>query len=142
MEIRMDNSIQFARMLREHGFRATFGRVALLNALKNIGKPVAVDQVVTRVRGKLDQANAYRALEAFMKRGLVRRINFGHDYAHYELAQGKHHHHLVCDSCGKVSDVEIRDTEMERAALRGARDFKSVRTHSLEFFGMCWACTT
>lgn len=136
----MDNSIQFARTLREHGFRATFGRVALLTALKRAGKPVSVEQAVKDVRGKLDQANAYRALEAFMQAGLVRRIDLGHDHAHYELAEGNHHHHLVCESCGKVADIEIAEDEMERAALRAARGFKSVRTHSLEFFGICNAC--
>ncbi len=100
MEVRMDNSIEFARMLREHGFRATFGRVALLNALKNTGTPVAVDQMVKHLRGKLDQANTYRALEALCKAGLVRRVDLGHPHTHYELAKGRTHAHaLVAGLC-------------------------------------------
>lgn len=140
MEVRMDDSIEFARMLRKHGFRATLGRVSLLEVLKNAGKPVSVEYVVKHMHGKLDQANAYRALEAFLASGLVRRIDLGHDHAHYELASGNHHHHLVCESCGKVADVEVAEEEMEHAALRAAREFRSVRTHSLEFFGLCNSC--
>lgn len=136
----MDDSIEFARLLRKHGFRATSGRVALLAALEKAGKPISVEEAVTDMRGKLDQANAYRALEAFMQAGLVRRIDLGHGHAQYELAEGNHHHHLVCESCGKVADVEIGEEEMERAALRAAREFSSVRTHSLEFFGLCRTC--
>lgn len=137
----MDNSIEFARVLREHGFRATFGRVALLEVLEKLGKPVSVEQVVKDTRSKLDQANTYRALEAFLKAGLVRRVDLGHDHAQYELAEGSHHHHVVCESCGKVADVEIEEEEeIERAALRAAREFSTVRTHSLEFFGLCNAC--
>lgn len=139
----MNNNIQFAQTLREHGFRATFGRVALLAALKRAGKPISVEEAIKAVHGKLDQANTYRALEAFLQTGLVRRIDLGYDHAHYELAEGdNHHHHLVCESCGKVANVEIAEEEIERAALRAARDFRSVRTHSLEFFGICNSCVT
>ncbi|MDB5244388.1 MAG: ferric uptake regulator, Fur family [Parcubacteria group bacterium] len=141
MSAQMNDSVEFARLLREHGFRATFGRVALLTALQKAKKPVTVEYVVKNLKGKIDQANAYRAVEALEKKGLVRRIDLGHDHAHYELATGKHHHHLVCDSCGKIADVEIAEQKMERAALRAAREFKSIRTHSLEFFGTCQACT-
>lgn len=141
METRIENDIHFARVLREAGFRATFGRVALLEALEKAKRPLTVGELAQKLRKHLDQATAYRALEAFEGKGIVRRIDLGHDHAHYELAEGKHHHHLVCDSCGKVEDVEIAEKDIEHAALRTARDFKSVRTHSLEFFGMCRACT-
>jgi len=140
MQLRIDNSAEFEHVLRKQGFRATVGRIALLSVLKRSVRPIAVDKVVRDLHGKLDQANTYRALEAFVQKGLVRRVDLGKEYAHYELAGGAHHHHVVCDSCGKVADVEVAEHEMERAALRTTPDFMSIRTHSLEFFGMCKAC--
>lgn len=140
MQVSVKSSGRHADMLRDAGFRATYGRVALLAALERARKPLRVEMAAKAVRGKLDLANAYRALEALRKAGLVRRVDLGHTHAHYELAEGKHHHHLVCDSCGKVADVEIQEREMERTALLATRDFKSVRAHSLEFFGLCNAC--
>ena len=141
METRIGNDIHFARVLREAGFRATFGRLALLEALEKAKRPVTVGELARELRKHLDQVTAYRALEAFEEKGIVRRIDLGHDHAHYELTEGKHHHHVVCDSCGKMEDVEVAEKDIEHAALRTARDFKSIRAHSLEFFGMCRACT-
>jgi Fur family transcriptional regulator, ferric uptake regulator len=136
----MRNDIESARTLREHGFRATFGRVALLETLKKAPSPMTVERLTKSLRQKINPSNAYRALEAFIEEGLVRRIDLGREQAYYELAEGVHHHHLMCESCGKITDVEMQEQEIERAALRAARDFKSIRTHSLEFFGTCKAC--
>ena len=104
----MNNSIAFARTLRERGFRATFGRVALLHALQSAEKPVTVEHLVKGLRGKVDQANVYRALEAFTKAGLVRRVDVGHQHMHYELSVlVPHHHHYVCQDCGERSSVHV-----------------------------------
>lgn len=136
----MGNDIPFAKALRDAGFNATLGRVALLEVLETAKKPVSAERVSKAVKGKLDVANTYRALEAFAKAGIVRRVDLGHAHAHYELVTEKHHHHVVCDSCGKVEDVEVAEPALERAALAAARDFARVRTHALEFFGTCRAC--
>ena len=142
MNIKLDTTIEFARVLRAAGFKATRGRLALLEQLAKSAKPMTVTDLAHQIRKHLDQANTYRALQAFDKKGLVRRIDFGHDHAHYELAESRHHHHVVCDSCGKVADVEVKEQELEKLALHAAREFKSIRTHALEFFGLCRACTT
>jgi Fur family ferric uptake transcriptional regulator len=101
MEVQMTNTIEYARILRECGFRATFGRVALLEFLKKLGKPLSVEELVKKLKGKMDQATAYRALEALAKAGLVRRVDVGHRHMHYEIAVlTPHHHHFVCEDCG------------------------------------------
>ena len=88
-------------MLREAGFRATYGRVALLEALAKAGKPLRVEAAARVVRGKLDLTNTYRALEALCDAGLVRRVDLGHAHTHYVLAvRGKHEHQFICTSCG------------------------------------------
>jgi Fur family ferric uptake transcriptional regulator len=101
MQIAIQSNGQFASALREKGFRATYGRVALLEALAQAGKPLAVDALAAKVAGKLDLTNAYRALEALSEAGLVRRVDLGHRHTHYELAVlAPHHHHFVCEECG------------------------------------------
>jgi Fe2+ or Zn2+ uptake regulation protein len=137
MEIRQTDS--FAKQLREKGFKATHGRVRLLEMLRESKKPISVEALAKKLVKHMDQATVYRALEAFAKTGIVKRIDLGHAHAHYELA-GEHHHHVVCESCGKVADVELKEPELERAALRAAPAFANVRAHSLEFFGTCRTC--
>jgi len=93
-------------MLRNAGFRATYGRVALLEALERAGKPLRVETAAKAVKGKLDLTNTYRALEALCAASLVRRVDLGHAHAHYELIATKpHHHHYVCEDCGAQKSI-------------------------------------
>ena len=88
-------------MLRDAGFRATYGRVALLEVLDSAARPLRVEAAARAVRGKLDLANTYRALEALCEAGLVRRVDLGHAHTHYALARRSGHlHQFICASCG------------------------------------------
>lgn len=100
MQVSVKSSGKYAAMLRDAGFRATYGRVALLEALAASQKPLRVEAAAKAVRGKLDLANAYRALEALCEANVVRRVDLGHAHAHYELAGGRAHPHtLVAGLC-------------------------------------------
>jgi Fur family ferric uptake transcriptional regulator len=101
MQISVKSSGKFAAVLRAAGFRATYGRVALLDVLAAAKKPVSAEKAAKAVAGKLDLTNTYRALEALASAGLVRRVDVGHQHMHYELAAlVPHHHHYVCADCG------------------------------------------
>lgn len=94
-------SIKTGELLRERGLRATPGRVALLGELEHAARPLSVEALEKRLKGTIDTATAYRALEALARVGLVRRADVGHRHMHYELAApAKHHHHFVCEDCG------------------------------------------
>lgn len=140
METRKDT--EFARLLREKGFKATSGRLQLLETLKSAKKPLSVETLVEKLEMYMDQATVYRAVEALVTAGIVRRIDLGHTHAHYELVTDEHHHHVICESCGKIEDVELSEPRLERAALVAAPGFAQVRSHSLEFFGTCRSCVT
>lgn len=138
--VRFGGDYEAARILRDAGFKATFPRVRLLEALQKVKKPLSAEALGKEVKKHANLATVYRALEAFAKAGIVRRIDFGHPHAHYEFAAKSHHHHVVCESCGEVEDVDFKEPSLEDAALRAARSFTKIRTHALEFFGTCKAC--
>ena len=58
-----------------------------------------------------------------MRLGLVRRLEMGHGTARYEAAHpsGEHHHHLVCDRCGKVRSSRIPSWKTRSTGRRPAR---------------------
>jgi Fe2+ or Zn2+ uptake regulation protein len=132
----------YAERLREAGFRATPGRIAILELLKRSSRPQSTQEILQGLRKeKLDQATVYRMLEAFKEKGLVRSIHLGHDHIDYELADPKDHHHLICTSCDKVEDVKGCDFDvLAKNALKGSKNFSEISQHSLEFFGICKAC--
>jgi Fur family ferric uptake transcriptional regulator len=130
----------FKEMLKDKGFRATPGRVALLQALWREEEPLTVAQIQKRLSKKLDTVTLYRALEALAAAGVIRRVDLMHGHAHYELEK-KHHHHLVCTNCSMIEDVDICSIEeLEQKVLKSSPRFASLSTHDLEFFGLCSDC--
>jgi Fur family ferric uptake transcriptional regulator len=128
-------------LLREKGFRATEGRVALIEALSKRPSPEPIEKIAVSVSRTLDAANVYRALLAFTKAGIVRTIDFRDGKTYYELASDRHHHHhVVCTDCGKIEDVHGCIPALEKKVLAQSRSFSMIDSHSLEFFGMCKAC--
>jgi Fe2+ or Zn2+ uptake regulation protein len=129
-------------MLHRRGFKATPGRIALLQVLKRAGRPLSISQISKELRSGLDQATIYRALEALTDSGVVRKVDFQHSHAYYELIEGNpHHHHLLCQGCGRVEDVTRCDPErLEQTILCRSRNFKEIYSHTMEFFGRCKSC--
>lgn len=132
-----------AKLLRDAGFRATPGKIALLELLENEDKPLTVAEIQKKLKRKQDTVTLYRSLEALTEKGVLTRSELGHGHAHYELSVGKkHHHHLVCTSCERVEDFS--DPSLETAlmkAAKSAKSFKSINNHSLELFGLCARCS-
>ena len=138
----MKSTATFENLLRNGGLKATSGRVAILDVLKSRGQTMTVSEIIEKLKGKLNQVTVYRAVEALTKSGLVRRVDLQHPHTHYELVVGRgHHHHVVCDRCGSLEDIENCNTNtLETATLKESKRFNSIRTHSLEFFGICDKC--
>lgn len=138
----MKNSQHFKELLRGANQRATPGRIALLETLEKSTRPLSTRGIAEKLPRSLDQATLYRALEALTGAGIVRRVDFQHDHAHYELASGKtHHHHLICEKCDTVEDIEECSAEKLGAMLlKKSKKFGSIKNHSLEFYGICNSC--
>jgi Fur family ferric uptake transcriptional regulator len=86
-------------------------------------------------------ASIYRALEVLHGMGLVQRVEFGKGVARFEPVTpgGEHHHHAVCDRCGRVTPFE--DERLERHLDRLAGDLRhSMSGHDLVIHGECRRC--
>lgn len=128
-------------LLTKHGLRRTQGRISLLELLAAQERPVSIEFLQRKLSRELDPVTLYRALDAFFREGIVARFDFGHGHTHYELAQGRpHHHHAVCEQCGRIEDVPAGHSPVHAGTLRGVPSFSSFTRHSLEFYGLCTSC--
>jgi Fur family transcriptional regulator, ferric uptake regulator len=90
---------------------------------------------------RIGRASVYRVLELLVEHGLVERVTVGRDLSRYErvLPTGEHHHHLVCDRCGRL--VAFDDPGLERAIHRvSERLGAQVEHHDVTLHGACADC--
>ena len=86
-------------------------------------------------------ASVYRTLDGLSDLDLVQRVDLGDGVARFEPARagGEHHHHLVCDECGKVEPFD--DARLESAIERVAtgRGYE-IAAHEVVLRGACEDC--
>lgn len=117
-------------------------REFICEILKQADRPVSVGAILTQLRqqGRMfNKTTVYRELDVMKQKGVVREVFFRNDAALYELA-GKHHHHLVCVSCGDVRAITLRESFADEVWEVSKHEQFSVLDHSLEFFGLCRVC--
>lgn len=126
------------------GFRRGGARAAVIDVLAAEGCAISALDIDARLQGygrRVGRASVYRALEQLSELGLVHKLELGADTTQYERANpgGEHHHHMVCDDCGKVLPFE--DDELERAVTRvtGGARFE-IRDHEVVLHGACEDC--
>jgi Fe2+ or Zn2+ uptake regulation protein len=130
-------------MIQEAGLRVTSHRLTILAHLAKIRQPITVYEVVEILRKKsvIDQATVYRNLSSLHEVGLLRRLDFNHGHAHYELETGRASHQLVCNSCETIEKIEgISIDDAVKKMLKKSKKFKTITTHSMEIYGTCKKC--
>jgi Fur family transcriptional regulator, stress-responsive regulator len=140
--MRADHAIsQFKQELRAADLRVTSGRVAVLGALEATPHSTAekvYEQISTTLPGTSPQA-VYLVLNDLTRAGLIRKFEPAGSAALYERRIGDNHHHLICESCGKVQDVDCAVGAAPCLTPSGGEGFR-VREAEVTFWGLCSAC--
>jgi Fur family ferric uptake transcriptional regulator len=87
------------------------------------------------------RASIYRVLDLLVEHGLAERLDVGDGQARFERSHpdGEHHHHLVCDGCGRL--VAFDDPGLEQAIGRlSERLGMRIDSHDVLLHGACERC--
>jgi Fur family ferric uptake transcriptional regulator len=98
-------------------------------------------EIDRRLEG-VGRASVYRTLEQLGQLGLVQRLDVGGDAAGYERVEpgGDHHHHIVCEGCGRLEP--FNNPQLERAVTAVARRSEfEVSGHEIVLRGTCRDCS-
>jgi Fur family transcriptional regulator, ferric uptake regulator len=130
--------------LETAGFRRGGARRAVIEVLAAEPCALSALDIDERLRGRdrrVGRASVYRALEQLGELDLVHKLDLGSETARYERIDpgGDHHHHMVCDRCGKVLPFEDRELEVAVTKVTGGAGFE-VRDHEIVLHGACDAC--
>jgi Fe2+ or Zn2+ uptake regulation protein len=127
--------------IRAAGMRVTAGRLAVLEALQELphSDAEALFRFVENSRPGTSVQSIHNVLGDLTRAGLIRRIEPAGSAALYERRVGDNHHHVVCESCGRVADVDCVVGEAPCLSPSDAGNY-AVRSAEITFWGLCPDC--
>ena len=132
--------------LADAGYRRGGARrelLELLSAQRCALSALEIEDTLAQGSRRVSRASVYRILEELEKIGVVQRVEIGEGISRFEpVRHGRgHHHHLVCDQCGRLEPFS--DEGLERAIKRlSHRVPLEVSEHEVVLHGACAECTT
>jgi Fur family transcriptional regulator, ferric uptake regulator len=133
-----------ARTLADAGYRRGGARRAILELLDEQACALSAAEIQAALSSRnrdVSRASVYRVMEELEEIRLIQRVEIGHGMVRYEpVRHGPgHHHHLVCDHCGRLQP--FTDEGLERAIHRlSDRLPLRVSEHEIVIHGACDAC--
>ena len=132
-----------SQRLRDSGLRVTRPRLAVLTAVAEL--PHAdTDALIGAVRRDLPAVShqaVYDSLRALADAGLVRRIQPLGSVARYEARIGDNHHHVVCRSCGAITDVDCAVGDAP-CLIAGDESGYAIDEAEVIYWGRCPSCSS
>ncbi|MFO7273616.1 MAG: transcriptional repressor [Bacillota bacterium] len=134
----------YTRLL-ERGHKLTPQRWAIIAIfLMNRGRHLSADDVFAMLRETHPTngiATVYRTLELLEEIDVLKKVDFGDGRARYEIRDddSPHHHHLVCQKCGKITEFEDELLVALEETIRRKTGFQ-ITDHVAKFYGVCAEC--
>lgn len=136
-----DTAAPILALLRANGGRVTTSRRAILETFLAAGAHVTAEALTAQVQATqpdVHESTVYRFLDELERLGVVDHVHLGHGAAVYHLASDVHHH-LVCDTCGSVTEVPDDVFAELRARLQADFGF-ALQPRHFAVTGNCGAC--
>ena len=105
------NVKNFRNQLVEKGLKVTPQRIAILEAIIQLGNHPTAENIIDYIRKKhpnISTATVYKVLDAFASSGLISRVKTERDIMRYDAVLDKHHHLYYADS-DKIEDYKDED---------------------------------
>ena len=107
------SSEEIGRRLAIAGQRWTNGRRRVVEAISDASAPLSVSEIQHAVGPEVPLSTLYRIVSDLVDARVLVKLEFSEGFARFELDEelAAHHHHLVCQTCGSVVDLELDELE-------------------------------
>lgn len=128
--------------LQSRGCRVTEPRRAVVEVLAEGHQHLNHAEILEQAKAKyndIGRATVYRTLELLTEMGIIHATYLGDANQRFVVPMGGHHHHLVCNNCGKVQDLD--DCHFSHALTQLSRETGfTIDSHLVELYGTCPDC--
>jgi Fe2+ or Zn2+ uptake regulation protein len=136
------NAQKWLAQLRQHGYRLTASRQAVVEIIASSSKVLRPQEVFALARQRHPQlglVTVYRTVEKLEEIGLIQRVHQPSGCQAFVTAAQEHQHLLICTLCGKAQffSGDHLDGLIE---VVGDESGYQVHDHWLQLFGLCQDC--
>ncbi len=128
--------------LNEQGYRLTPQRMMIISAIEDSDHHISAEEIHAQVVARYPNVNistVYRTMELLKRLNLVTETDMGEGRVRYHPADKGHHHHLVCQQCGEIIDLDESLLTPLKDALLKEYKFSAELKH-LAILGRCAKC--
>jgi len=115
----------------------------IIAAIDDSDDHISAEEIYAQVVAKYPHVNistVYRTLELLKQLGLVTETDLGGGRFRYHPVGKGHHHHLVCQECGAIIDLDESLLSSLKTSLLRKYKFNADLKH-LAIFGRCAGCS-
>ena len=127
--------------LQARGYKLTLARRKVTATLFRQNRAVTAAELAHLLEGgkPVSLASVYRTLEILVDLGLAETVARAGDEHQYLACSLEHHHHVICDRCGLVAELDECLLGPFETLVEEKTKF-AIDGHALEFHGRCAAC--
>jgi Fur family transcriptional regulator, ferric uptake regulator len=106
--------------------------------------PIDLEGLFKKVKESLPStaySTIYRIVNQLLQENKIIKVDWRQRSSKYEWADRPHHHHVVCETCDTVVDIDdsiLRYNEEELVKKTGFL----IKAHTIEVSGICQPCQT
>jgi Fur family ferric uptake transcriptional regulator len=132
--------------LKKKGYKLTPQRRSIVDTIiENEGQHLTAEEIYDKVKKgcpEIGLATVYRTILLLEELGVISRLDLNDGCSRYEILHSNEthrHHHLICNACHKVSEVQDDLLEDLEISIEKQYRFK-ILDHSVKFYGICDEC--
>lgn len=130
---------QFKKLLQEGGLKVTRNRIAVLELLSKINRPVNHADIMNQLPqdSGWDRVTIYRTLTELEDKKIIKSFHSSDRSTYYEFSiEEKCHIHTLCESCGKIECIKNKITVSHFIKVKNFR----IRDVEVLMKGLCKIC--
>lgn len=146
MNTHLKNIDELRENLKNKGYKLTPQRRAILNGIMNSeDRHLTAEEIYDIVKincPEIGLATVYRTVQLLEELGIISKLDLNDGCSRFELViegEEHQHHHLICNECGKVIEVEGDLLDELEKSIEENYSFR-ILDHSLKFYGICKEC--